>query len=163
MDKREHIITGVLRNKPGVLEQVAECFRRMDVNIQSIAVAPTQDVTLSHITIVTEGHGVDSRQIQGEVAGRLEIIEFHEVGKQDIYERELALLRVRTEAGQTARAMQTAEVFRAQILGVGRKTITFEIAGSPERVLGFIRAMEPFGIEGVARSGRTAIAKEEVS
>ncbi len=163
MAEREHVITGRVRNVPGVLMQIGECFRKMQVNIQSLCAAPTEDDTYSYITIVTEGHHVALETIERELGRLLEAIEFRELGHGDIYERELLLVRVKMKPGETAHLMQVAEVFRAQVLGVGRDTLTFEFAGPPERVSAFLKALKAFSIEEVARTGRAAIKREEVS
>ncbi|MHC4985227.1 MAG: acetolactate synthase small subunit [Planctomycetota bacterium] len=157
MAKTEHIITGVLRNVPGVLMQIGENFRKLGINIQSLNAAPTDDEDWSHITIVTEGHEAPVAAIQDAMRQHCEVLEFQEVGTDDIIERELALVQVRLGIGQSVEIMQIAELFHAAVLALEKDQITFEIAGTSERVRGFITALSSFEIIQIARTGRTAI------
>ncbi len=160
--KKEHIITGVLRNVPGVLMQIGENFRKLGINIQSLSAAPTDDEEWSHVTIVTEGHEVPIKAIEDELKQHCEVIDFKEVGKDDILERELALVQVRLGIGQSAEIMQIAELFQARVLALNKDRITFEIAGSSDRVRGLITALSSFTILHIARTGRTAIPRGNV-
>ncbi len=160
MTTKDQIITGILRNVPGVMMQIGESFKKLGLNIQCLNAAPTDDEEWSHITIVIDGHEIPFDNILAELRQHgVEVDQLREMGRGDIFERELALAKVRLNVGQTARIMQIAEVFQAHVLDLTEDLVTFEIAGTPERVVSFIRAVRPFTIVNIARTGRTAIPR----
>jgi acetolactate synthase-1/3 small subunit len=156
----EQIITGQVENHPGVLAQIADQFRKMNVNISSVAVAETEDENFSYITLVTEAE-VSVDELRENLSKIIEIHDLQELGQGDYYERELVLVKIALEADQLSHIMQIAEVFRAHVVGVSKKSITLEFTGEAEQVKGFILMLEPFDIRGVARTGRTALKKDE--
>jgi len=159
----EHIITGVLENHPGVLSKVVTRFGELNINIDSLAVAPTQDPNLSRVTMVISGHDIEVDQLAKELVNLVEVHDMAELGLGDHYERELALVQVRNDATAIGQIMQVAEVFEAKMIGVSDQSLTLQAVGEPEQIDGLIRMLRPFHILGVARTGRTAIKKDQAS
>ena len=159
----EHIITGMLENHPGVLSKVVDRFGEMNMNIDSLAVAPTEDPKLSRVTIVISGHDVEVEQIAKELVSLVEVHDLSELGLGDHYERELGLVQVHNDPAAIGQIMQIAEVFDARMTGVAGESLTLQVVGEPEQLDGFINMLRPFGIRGVARTGRTAIRKDAAS
>ena len=155
----EQIITGRVENHPGVLAEIADQFRELNINISSVAVAETEDEAYSYITLVTATE-VAVDKIRRNLSKIIEIHDLQELGQGDHYERELVLVKIALELGQLSHIMQVAEVFRAHVVGVGQNTITLEFTGESEQVKGFITMLKPFNIKGVARTGRTALKKD---
>ena len=159
----EHIITGMLQNRPGVLSKVVDRFTEMQINIDSLAVAPTEDAELSRVTIVISGHDVEVDRLAKELTNLVEVHALNELGLGDHYERELALVQVRNAPEAIGQIMQLAELFDARTTGVSGQSLTLQVVGEPEQIDGFIRMLRPFNILGVARTGRTAIKKDVAS
>ena len=87
------------------------------------------------------------------------MLEIDDLSRQEFLDRELALVKVQFRPEELNQLTQMAEVFGAQVIAMGKQTITFEIAGEEERVDGFINALNSFGIRGLARSGRVALKR----
>jgi acetolactate synthase-1/3 small subunit len=155
----EQIITGRVENHPGVLADIAAQFKELNINISSVAVAETEDEAYSYITLVTATE-VEVDDIRKNLSRIVDIHDLQELGQGDHYERELVLVKIGLELGQLSHIMQVAEVFRAQVVGVGTDTITLEFTGESEQVKGFITMLKQFDIKGVARTGRTALKKD---
>ncbi len=155
----EKIITGLAKNKPGVLASIADIFKDMDVNINSIATAETDDEGVHHITLVTDATDVDIQKLEDSLSHLMEITQLEVLGQGDHYERELVLVKVAYDPEKMAQIMQLAEVFHAHVIGVGDKSIALEYVAETEQIKGFINMLKPFGLKGVARTGRTALKK----
>ncbi len=156
----EHIMTGVVRNKPGVLAFIADKFRQMNINIQSLNTSETDDPAFNCITIVSESTEMDVENIQKELASVVDIKGLEKLDAGDHHERELALVKIKLSQDSMSQIMQIGEVFHARVAGIGKHSITLEIVNEPSQVRGFISMLKPFGIIGVARTGRTAIRKD---
>ena len=88
-----------------------------------------------------------------------DVLEVDDLSRQGFLDRELALVKVHFNPEELNQLTQTAEVFGAQVIAMGKQTITFEIAGDEERIDGFINALNSFGIRALARSGRVALKR----
>jgi acetolactate synthase I/III small subunit len=156
----EQIITGLIKNKPGVLATISDTFRDLDINITSLVVAETVDESISYITIVTDTTENKIDTIKDKLSSVMDIEKLEQLGREDHYERELLLVQVAMNQEDVSQIMQIAELFHAHVIGVGKHSITLEFVGETEQVKGFIRMMTPFGIKALARTGRTAVKKE---
>ncbi len=163
MPDRESIFICTVKNQPGVMEKVTDVFGELEINIKSVCAAPIHQMGKSSIVIVAEKSTVQPAAIEEILRSKMDYIIVKDAERGDIYERELALICVKCEIGHTAHIMQTAEMFDADVLGIGRESITFEKTGSPEKVDAFIKALEDYGIIRLTRSGRAVMEKEEVS
>ncbi len=156
----EQIIIGLVTNKPGVLAKISDTFGELNINISSLATAVTEDENKSYITIVTDTPEEEIEKVKDELSAIIDIEKLEKLGREDHYERELLLIQVETKPESMPQILQISELFRAQVIGVGRKSITLEYVGETEQVKGFIKMITPFGIKALARTGRTALKKE---
>lgn len=156
----EQIIIGLVNNKPGVLAEISDTFRDLNINISSLVVAATDDENKSYITIVTDTPEEQIEQVKDELSKIIDIENLEKLGLEDHYERELLLVQMETKAENMSQILQISELFRAQVIGVGKGSITVEYVGETEQVKGFLKMIAPFGIKSMARTGRTAIKKE---
>ncbi len=163
MPDRESIFICTVDNKPGVIEKVTDVFADLKININSVCAAPIHQMGKSSIVIVAEKSTVQPAKIEEILRSRMDYILVKDAERGDIYERELALVCVKCEIGHTAHIMQTAEMFNADVLGIGKESMTFEMVGLPDKVDAFIKALEEYGIIRLTRSGRAVMEKEEVS
>lgn len=159
----KHTISGLVENRPGVLWIIADAFKKYNVNIKSIAVGETADGEISRMTVTVEGHDKEVRLITERLRKLKEIIEIDDLARKEFVDRELALVKVSNEGETISKIMQLSEIFRATVVGIGKKTITLEITGNEEKVDGFIRMLHSYGIKELARTGKIALKRGDKS
>jgi acetolactate synthase I/III small subunit len=155
----KHTISGLVKNRAGILAQIVSAFKKYDVNIKSVAVSETDLFETSRLTIVVEGHDKEVKSVTAQIKSVRDVLEIDDLSRQGFLDRELALIKVHFSPDELNQLTQTAEVFGAQVIAMGKQTITFEIAGDEERIDGFINALNSFGIRALARSGRVALKR----
>lgn len=155
----KHTISGLVKNRAGILAQVFGVFKKFDVNIKSIAVSETDLFETSRLTVVVEGQDKEVKDVTAAIEKLRDVVEIDDLSRQEFLDREMALVKVQFRPEELNQLTQMAEVFSAQVLALGKRTITFEMSGEEERVDGFINALNAFGIRALARSGRVALKR----
>lgn len=159
-DIRKHTIAFIVHSRAGVLARLAGTFAEKGVNISSLAVSDTEEGT-TRMTVVVK---CDKDVLAGVVAllrTLPDIVEVEDLDKEDVIERQLMLVRVRAEGEDIARIMQLLEIFRATVAGMGRRSLTIEMAGPESKVDALAHLLRPFGILEMARTGRVALDRDE--
>ena len=156
---RKHILSILVENKPGVLTRIAGLFARRGFNIDTLAVGPTDDPTLSRITLTLDGamHPID--QVTKQLHKLVNVIKIRDLEPSETVARELALFKISADAGTRAEVMQMVEIFRGKIIDVSRRSVIVEVTGSWEKIEAFERMVRPFGLIEMARTGEIAIAR----
>jgi acetolactate synthase-1/3 small subunit len=156
---RKHILSILVENKPGVLTRVTGLFARRGFNIDTLAVGPTDDETVSRITITLDGavHSID--QVTKQLHKLINVLKIRDLEPEDTLARELALFKISADSGTRAEVMQICEIFRAHIVDVSKRAIVAEVTGTQEKVDAFERLVRPFGLVEMARTGEIAIAR----
>jgi acetolactate synthase-1/3 small subunit len=156
---RKHILSILVENKPGVLTRIARLFARRGFNIDTLAVGPTDDPTLSRITLTLDGatHPID--QVTKQLHKLVNVLKIRDLEPGDTVARELALFKVAVDGAQRAEVMQICEIFRAKIVDVARRTMTIEVTGSADKIEAFERMIRPHGLVEMVRTGEIAIAR----
>jgi acetolactate synthase-1/3 small subunit len=156
---RRHILSILVENKPGVLTRIAGLFARRGFNIDTLAVGPTDDPTLSRITLTLDGamHPID--QVTKQLHKLVNVIKIRDLEPTETVARELALFKVSADASSRAEVMQMVEIFRAKIIDVSRRSVTIELTGSWDKIEAFERMVRPFGLIEMARTGEIAISR----
>jgi acetolactate synthase-1/3 small subunit len=154
-----HTLIALMENKPGVLSRVASLFRRRNYNIEALSVGHSETPGISRMTIVVHGDDRIVDQVVKQLCKLVNVTEVVNVTGQPQVVRELALIKVTADAGHRTEIMQLANVFRARVIDVGKKSLTIEITGPEERVDSLIGLLVPFGIEEIARTGRVAMVR----
>jgi acetolactate synthase I/III small subunit len=155
----KHTISGLVRNRAGILSQIVGVFKKFDVNIKSIAVSETDLFDTSRLTLVIEGQDKEVKSVTGQVKKLRDVLEVDDLSRKEFLDREMALVKVHFRPEELNQLTQVAEVFDARVIAMGRETITFEMSGDEERVDGLINALNSFGIRALARSGRVALKR----
>ena len=153
----KHTISGLVKNRAGILAQVVGAFKKFDVNIKSVAVSETESLETSRLTLVVEGHDKEVREVTAHIKKLRDVVQLDDLARKEFLDREMALVKVHFEPDVLNHLTQLAEVFGARVVSMGKQTITFEISGDEDRVDGFINAVMSFGIRALARSGRVAL------
>jgi len=154
-----HVISGLVKNRPGILAQIVGAFKKHAINIKSVAASETELFDTSRLTIVVEGHDRELRKVAEEIRRLAGVLEIDDLARHEFLDRELALIKVKFRPEELNQLTQLAEVFGAQVISMGKETITFEIADEEERVDGFITALNSYGVCALARSGRVALKR----
>ncbi len=156
---RKHILSILVENKPGVLTRIAGLFARRGFNIDTLAVGPTDDPTLSRITLTLDGamHPID--QVTKQLHKLINVIKIRDLEPSETVARELALFKISADAASRAEVMQMVEIFRGKIIDVARRSVIVEVTGSWEKIEAFERMVRPFGLIEMARTGEIAISR----
>jgi acetolactate synthase-1/3 small subunit len=158
----QHIISVLVENKFGVLSRVAGLFSGRGFNIESISVGETTDPTVSLMTIVTEGEDRIIEQIIKQLNKLIDVIKVVDLTESDYVERETALIKINARAEDRAEALRVTDIFRARVVDSSPTTYTIEITGDSKKLEAIINLLRPLGIKELVRTGRIAIAREEI-
>lgn len=155
-----HIISLLMENESGALSRVAGLFSARGYNIESLTVAPTEDSSLSRMTLVTIGSDHVVEQIIKQLNKLIDVVKLDDITNGSHIERELMLIKVRaTNSNQRDEMKRMADVFRGRILDVTDETYTIELTGTGDKLDAFVSAVEGADIIETVRSGATGIAR----
>ena len=155
------VIAVLLENEAGALSRVIGLFAQRNYNIESLTVAPTEDATLSRVTIVTEGGDEKIEQITKHLHRLIEVVKLQDLSGTDHIERELMFVKVRAEGAARAEIKRTSDVFRGQVVDVTADAYTVQLTGTSDKLDAFVRAIGKATVLEVVRSGVSGISRGE--
>ena len=153
------VIAVLLENEAGALSRVIGLFAQRNYNIESLTVAPTEDATLSRVTIVTEGGDEKIEQITKHLHRLIEVVKLQDLSGTDHIERELMFVKVRAEGAARAEIKRTSDVFRGQVVDVTADAYTVQLTGTSDKLDAFVRAIGKATVLEVVRSGVSGISR----
>lgn len=156
-----HIISVLIENAPGALSRVVGLFSARGYNIESLTVAPTEDATLSRMTIVTQGNEDIIEQITKHLNRLIEVVKVVDLTDGAHIERELMLIKVRAVGKEREEIKRTSDIFRGRIIDVTDKSYTIELTGAQEKLDAFIEAIDRSAILETVRTGSSGIGRGE--
>ena len=154
-----HTISVLVEDRPGVLARIAGLFSRRGFNIDSLAVGPTEEPGRSRMTIAVDCAEHPLEQVTKQLNKLVHVLKIVELEPARSVERELVLVKVRTEPAARYQVMELAELFRAKVVDVSPESLTIEATGSPDKVTAMLELLEPHGIRELVRTGRIALAR----
>jgi len=154
-----HIISLLMENESGALSRVAGLFSARGYNIESLSVAPTEDPTLSRMTIVTRGSDDVIEQITKQLNKLVDVVKVQDLTEGGHIERELMLVKVRASGEHREEMKRMADIFRGRIIDVTDKTYTIELTGTVSKLNAFLGALESDAILEVVRTGASGIGR----
>ena len=155
-----HIISVLMENESGALSRVAGLFSARGYNIESLTVAPTEDPSLSRMTIVTRGSNEVIEQITKQLNKLIDVVKLADITEGRHIERELMLIKVKADdVQQRAELKRLADIFRGRIIDVSDQTYIIELTGDSSKLDAFIETIEPTSILETVRSGVSGIAR----
>ncbi len=154
-----HIISVLVENKAGVLAKISGLFSRRGFNIESLAVGPTDDESISRITLVVNAETHSIEQVVKQLYKLINVIKIQELDPANIVERELVLVKVNAENNTRAEILEIVNIFRANIVDVGKKSLVIEITGNSRKIQGIEELLRPYGILELVRTGKVAISR----
>ncbi|TDJ21603.1 MAG: acetolactate synthase small subunit [Gammaproteobacteria bacterium] len=155
------IIAVLLENEAGALARVTGLFAQRNYNIETLTVAPTEDATLSRLTLTTTGDDEKIEQITKQLNKLIEVIKVVDLTEGEHIEREMMLIKVHAEGAARAEVKRTADIFRGQIIDVTSTGYTVLLTGPSGKLDAFIRAIGKTTILEVVRSGVSGLGRGE--
>jgi acetolactate synthase I/III small subunit len=156
-----HIVSILLENEPGALSRVVGLFSARGYNIETLTVAPTEDPSLSRMTIVTGGSDDVIEQITKHLNRLIEVVKVVDLTEGEFTERELMLIKVRAVGRERDEMKRMADIFRGRIIDVTERTYTIELTGNTSKIDAFIRAIDRAAILETVRTGSSGIGRGE--
>ncbi len=156
-----HIISILLENESGALSRVAGLFSARAYNIESLSVAPTDDPSLSRMTIVTTGTDEIIEQINKQLNKLVDVVKLADMTADVHVERELMLIKVNATDGERDEVKRLVDIFNGRVIDVTDTTYTIEITGNGEKLNAFMEALSSISILEVVRSGLIGISRGE--
>ena len=156
----KHLISALVENKPGVLVRVAGLFSRRGFNIDSLSVGPTQDESISRMTIVIdvkEEHSLE--QINKQLHKLINVIKIQELGTDDSLQRELIMVKVKADAKVRPEIIEIVDIFRAKIVNVTKDNLMIEVTGTEDKLQAIEDLLRPYGILELVRTGKIALGR----
>jgi len=159
-----HVISVLLQNEVGALTRMTGLFSTRGYNIDSLNVAPTDDPTVSRVTLVIRGSDSALAQLNTQLAKLVDVVNIHDMTLGDHFERELAILKLRLATGGYAKVLALAKKYGAEILDDAQNSCTVQLTGRLAEIDAFVEEASQIGeIAAVARSGSVAVSKGEVT
>ena len=156
-----HIISVLIENEPGALSRVVGLFSARGYNIEALSVAPTEDPSLSRMTIVTLGSEDVIEQITKHLNRLVEVVKVFDLTEGPHIERELMMIKVRAVGKEREELKRTTDIFRGRIIDVTDKSYTIELTGDGAKLDAFIDSIDRVSILETVRSGGSGIGRGE--
>ena len=155
----KHILSALVENKPGVLTRITGLIARRGFNIESLSVGPTEDCTRSRVTAIVHADEVAYEQITKQLNKLVSVHKINDLTNDGAIERELVLFKVNAPAEQRSEVIELANLFRANIVDVGRSSLTIEATGDEGKLGGMEDLLRAYGIKEIIRTGKIAMAR----
>jgi acetolactate synthase I/III small subunit len=156
-----HIISILIENEPGALARVVGLFAARGYNIETLTVAPTEDRSLSRMTVSTAGSDDVIEQITKHLNRLIEVVKVVDLVEAPYLERELMLIKLRATGKDREEIKRLSDIFRGRIIDVTEKTYTIELTGDASKLDAFIEAVDTGLILETVRTGSSGIARGE--
>lgn len=154
-----HTLAVLVENRAGVLARVAGLFRRRGFNIESLAVGPTEDPSVSRMTIVVEGNEQMVDQMVKQLGKLIDVIHVEILAPAETLARELAMIKVRATPAHRTAIIQIVDVFRANVIDVGKESLVIEVTGEEDKVNALLELLGEYGIMEIVRTGKIALSR----
>ncbi|MEH6587757.1 MAG: acetolactate synthase small subunit [Halioglobus sp.] len=155
------ILSMLMENEPGALSRVVGLFSQRGYNIETLNVAPTDDPTLSRLTLTTIGDDLHIEQVTKQLNKLVDVVKVVDLTEGAHVERDLMLIKVRATGIARDEVKRTTDIFRGQIVDVGPNVYTIQLVGTSDKLDSFVAAMTDVDILEVVRSGVAGISRGE--
>ncbi len=154
-----HTLSVLVEDKPGVLARVAALFSRRGFNIESLAVGATEQKNMSRMTIVVSAEETPLEQITKQLNKLINVIKIVEQDEDHLVARELALIKVRADAGTRSQVIEAVNLLRCNVIDVSPESLTIEATGTPGKIEALLGVLEPFGVREIVQSGVVSLSR----
>ena len=155
------ILAVLVENKFGVLARISGLFSARGFNISSLAVAETEDPSVSRITMVVSADEKILEQIKKQLNKLIDVIKIIDLTQKDCIDRELVLIRIKMDSKTQDRLMQVLDNLSAEVLAKSKNSVTIQEVGDQKKINAMLELLKPFGILEIVRTGRIAIQAEK--
>ena len=155
----KYTLSVLVENHFGVLARISGLFSARGFNISSLAVAETEDPTISIMTIVVDGDDRIIDQVKKQLNKLIDVIKVKNLTEQDHISRELALIKVAVQAGKRNEILEISDVFKGRIVDISHESITIEVTGNTNKVDAIVGLLKPYEIKEMARTGKVALLR----
>ena len=156
-----HIISVLMENEPGALSRVVWLFSQRNYNIDSLTVAPTDESSLSRLTLTTEGDDAKIEQITKHLNKLVDVVKLVDLTDGAHIERELMLVKVKASGSQREEVQRLVEIFRGQIVDLTANVFSIQLVGTGDKLDAFVSAQAEGAVIEVARTGVTGVSRGE--
>jgi len=156
-----HIIAILIENEAGALSRVSGLFSARGYNIESLTVAPTEDPTLSRMTLVTRGSDEVIEQITKQLNKLIDVVKLIDLAEATHVERELMLVKIKTSDATRGEINRLSDIFRGKIIDVTSNSYVIEMTGPSDKLDAFVAALDENTIIETVRSGPTGLSRGE--
>ena len=154
-----HTLSVLVENKPGVLARVSSLFSRRGFNIHSLAVGPTENPEVSRMTIVVAVEGLPLEQVTKQLNKLINVLKIVELSPTQAVQRELLLIKLRSDGATRPQIVSIVEMFRARIIDITPDAVTVEATGTSDKLEALVKMLEPFGVRELVQSGMVALGR----
>ncbi|BFM08961.1 acetolactate synthase small subunit [Halioxenophilus aromaticivorans] len=155
------IISILMENAPGALSRVVGLFSQRGYNIETLTVAPTEDPTLSRLTLTTDGDEHKLEQITKNLNKLIDVVKLVDLSEGAHIERELMLIKVKATGSQRDEIKRCADIFRGQIVDVTPTVYVIQVAGTSDKLNAFVESLGEGAVLEVVRTGVSGISRGE--
>jgi acetolactate synthase I/III small subunit len=157
---RKHVLSILVENKPGVLARISGLFARRGFNIDSLAVGPTDDESMSRITLTVDGAAHPIDQVTKQLHKLVHVIKIRDLEPTETVAGGRALFKISCQEGDArAQVMQFTDIFRGKTVDVSKRSVTVEVTGGDDKIQAFEEMVRPFGLIEMVRTGEVAVAR----
>jgi len=157
---KPHSLSILVENRAGVLSRVTGLFSRRGFNIESLAVGTCEEPGMSRITIVCIGDDAQIEQVMKQLNKLIDVIKVSDLTGNERVERELAMIKVTVDSGASRNEiLQIAQIFRAQVVDMGTKTIVLQITGNTEKIDALETLLRQYGVKELVRTGKIGMLR----
>jgi acetolactate synthase-1/3 small subunit len=157
--KTTHVLMALVENKPGVLTRVASLFRRRGFNIESLTVGRTDNPDISRMTIVVDANKTNATMVANNLIKLVNVIDVQEVTTEPTVSRDLALIKVRSDAQKLFEINQMVDIYKAKVVDICAESVIIEVTGPEAKIESMVGMLEPYGILEMVRTGLVAMVR----
>ena len=154
-----HILSILAENEAGALSRIAGLFSARGYNIESLTVAPTEDPSLSRMTILTRGSDEVLEQITKQLNKLIEVLKIVELEPDSSVRRELMLIKIKADPASRSQIIEIVQLFRGKTIDVHNDSMTIEATGSPDKLEALLEMLKPYGVRELVQSGLVALGR----
>jgi len=155
---QKHTIIALVEDRPGVLHRIASKCRQRGFNIESLAVGHSETAGLSRMTFVVDAD-TNAEQLVRQLDKLIDIVDIRDISREEMVNRELALIKVRSNTGNRSQIIEIADIFRANIVDVWPDSLIVEVTGDEAKIDAIFALLKDFGIIEMVRTGRVALLR----
>ena len=155
----KHTLSVLVEDESGVLTRIAGLFARRGFNIESLAVGPAEEVGISRITMVVPSDERTIEQLTKQLYKLVNILRVEDITNLPCIERELMLIKIKTQLNERSEILEIAQVFRAHVVDLSENSIIIEVTGDPGKTAALEQLLSKFAIQEIARTGKISLVR----